>query len=124
MTRVQVPAGAEAGDVATSEARICANCGYWHDRQAHVNRCEECGTELGGALSGMMQLQTVHTTRRHRISSDEEERRRGGFELQTAYRFSAHGTRSGRLHATVSDVEADGEQQLAELVMATPPPSG
>ena len=116
VTRVQVPAGAEAGDVATSEARICANCGYWHDRQAHVNRCEECGTELGGALSGMMQLQTVHTTRRHRISSDEEERRRGGFELQTAYRFSAHGARSGRLRATVSDVVGDGEQQLAELV--------
>ena len=113
VTRVQVQAGAEAGDVATSEARICVNCGYWHDRQAHVNRCQECGTELRGALSGMMQLQTVHTTRRHRISSDEEERRRGGFELQTAYRFSAHGTRSGRLHATVDDSAGD---RVAELI--------
>jgi ATP-dependent helicase YprA (DUF1998 family) len=113
VTRVQVPAGVEAGDVATTEARICSSCGYWHDRQAHVNRCEECGTELGGALSGMMQLQTVHTTRRHRISSDEEERRRSGFELQTAYRFSAHGTRSGRLHSTVDGLS---EGRVAELV--------
>jgi ATP-dependent helicase YprA (DUF1998 family) len=117
VTRVQVPSSGEGaladGDVATTDARICANCGYWHDRQAHINRCEECDAELGGALSGMMHLQTVHTTRRRRISSDEEERRRGGFELQFVYRFSEHGARSGRLHASV--YERNGGQ-LAELV--------
>ena len=113
VTRVQVPADTLDGDVATTEARICASCGYWHNRQAHVNRCEECGTELGGALSGLMQLQTVHTTRRRRISSDEEERRRGGFELQTVYRFSAHGARMGRQHAGVT---AEGGEPLADLV--------
>jgi ATP-dependent helicase YprA (DUF1998 family) len=103
VTRVQVPSGAgpDAGDVATTEARICASCGYWHDRRAGVDRCEECDTQLGGVLAGLMQLQTVHTVRRRRISSDEEERRRAGFELNTSYRFSAHGARSGRLHAAV-----------------------
>jgi RAD3-like DEAD/DEAH box helicase/helicase-like protein/uncharacterized protein DUF1998 len=117
VTRIQVPAGPDTGDVATAEARICTNCGYWHDRQAHVNRCEECDTELGGALSGLMQLQTVHTTRRHRISSDEEERRRGGFELQTAYRFSAHGARSGRLPAAVAEMTGgQAGDRIAELV--------
>ncbi len=120
VTRVQVPASSGSGsvadgDIATTEARLCAFCGYWHDRQAHINRCEECGAELGGALSGMMQLQTVHTTRRRRISSDEEERRRGGFELQIVYRFSAHGARSGRMHATVDEL-GDGGGRLAELV--------
>ncbi|GLW62162.1 RNA helicase [Actinomadura rubrobrunea] len=113
VSRVQVPAGAEAGEVATTEARICGSCGYWHSRAAGTDRCEECGAELGGALSGLMQLQTVHTVRRQRISSDEEERRRAGFELQTVYRFSTHGTRPGRLHATV---EAGDGTQLAELV--------
>ncbi|MGH3243420.1 MAG: DEAD/DEAH box helicase [Spirillospora sp.] len=110
---VQVPAGAEAGDVATTESRICGSCGYWHSRRAGVDRCEECDAELGGALSQMMPLQTVHTVRRQRISSDEEERRRAGFELQTVYRFSAHGTRPGRLHAEVDG--ADGTR-IADLV--------
>jgi ATP-dependent helicase YprA (DUF1998 family) len=113
VTSVQVPAGAEAGDVTTTEARICRACGYWHDRQAGVDRCEECETELGGALPGLMHLQTVNTVRRQRISSDEEERRRAGFELQTVYRFSMHGTRSGRLQATVT---AQDGAELADLV--------
>lgn len=113
VTSIQVPAGAEAGDVATTEARICRACGYWHDRRAGVDRCEECGTELGGALPSLMHLQTVNTVRRQRISSDEEERRRAGFELQTVYRFSMHGTRSGRLQATV--IGSDGAE-LADLV--------
>jgi superfamily II DNA/RNA helicase len=99
--RVQVPSGAEPGEVATVEARVCGECGYWHDRQVGVDRCEECGALLGGVLAGLMHLQTVHTVRRRRISSDEEERRRTGFELKTSYRFSSHGTRPGRLHAEI-----------------------
>ncbi|WP_067135665.1 DEAD/DEAH box helicase [Microtetraspora malaysiensis] len=109
---IQVPAG-ESGDVATAEARVCAECGYWHDRQAGADTCDECDAELGGSLAGLMHLQTVHTVLRQRISSDEEERRRAGFELQTTYRFSTHGAgRSGRLQAGVEG--ADGS--LAELV--------
>ncbi|MGV9533965.1 DEAD/DEAH box helicase [Streptosporangium sandarakinum] len=111
VTSIQVPAG-ESGEVATAEARICQECGYWHDRGAGVDKCDECRAELGGSLSGLMHLQTVHTVRRERISSDEEERRRAGFELETTYRFSDHGTRSGRLHAEVKK----GGEVLADLV--------
>lgn len=113
VTRVQVPTGDETGDVVTSDARTCENCGYWHDRQAGTDTCDECGALLGGVTSGLMRLQTVHTTPRQRISSDEEERRRAGFELRTHYRFSEHGARSGRLPAEVRD---DAGNPLAELV--------
>ncbi|MGO9294510.1 MAG: DUF1998 domain-containing protein, partial [Streptosporangiaceae bacterium] len=41
--------------------------------------------------------------RRDRISSDEEERRRAGFELQTSYRFGHHGGKPGRIDATATD---------------------
>lgn len=108
---IQVPAG-ESGDVATSEVRICAACGYWHARDVGLDRCEECDSELGGHRAGMMHLQTVHTVRRQRISSDEEERRRAGFELETTYRFSSHGSRYGRLRADVRGTNGP----LAELV--------
>ena len=113
VTRVQMPTGAERGDVATTEARVCADCGHWHDRQAGLDRCQECGAELGGALVGLMKLQTVHTVRRLRISSDEEERRRAGFELKTSYQFSLHGARLGRQEAAV---RVTSGQPLATLV--------
>lgn len=111
VNRVQVPLSASGqATVDLSEARRCQACGYHHDRQAGLDVCENCGEELGAATYGLMQLTTVYTRRRERISSDEEERRRAGFELQTSYRFSAHGARAGKLVAEVSD-----ETGLAEL---------
>lgn len=100
--RVQVPMGQTGvGSVETLEARRCASCGYLHDREAGLDVCENCHVELPISTKGLMRLQTVFTRRRERISSDEEERRRAGFELQTSYRFSRHGARSGRLDAEI-----------------------
>lgn len=112
VNRVQVPlAQSGQASVDTSEARRCEACGYHHDRRAGLDVCENCGEELGATTYGLMQLTTVYTRRRERISSDEEERRRAGFELQTSYRFSQHGARSGKLTA---EVLADGAS-LADL---------
>jgi len=42
---------------------------------------------LEAPLTALFRLQNVSTKRRDRISSDEEERMRQGFELRTAFRF-------------------------------------
>ncbi len=110
VAKIQVPTG-EEGEVTTSEARICAQCGYWHDRQAGTDVCDECDAELPGSLPGLMHLATVETIRRQRISSDEEERRKAGFDLLITYRFSRHGSREGKLHARVRNGD-----DVAELV--------
>ncbi|MFT3834586.1 MAG: DEAD/DEAH box helicase [Micropruina sp.] len=113
VNRVQVPlsSSGQTAVVDTSEARRCTSCGYHHTRQPGLDVCENCGEELGAVTYGLMQLTTVYTRRRERISSDEEERRRAGFELETSYRFSEHGARAGKLVAHVSD----GLGPIAEL---------
>lgn len=102
VTRIQLPPDS-SGELATSEARRCAQCGYHHDPEQLEDRCAMCNEPLGSATYGLLHLNTVYTTRRERISSDEEERRRAGFKLETSYRFQDHGTRKGRLNAAIAD---------------------
>lgn len=113
VNRVQVPMaqGEGVGSIDVSDARRCEACGYHHDREPGIDVCENCGVELPAPQHGLMRMQTVFTRRRERISSDEEERRRAGFEIETSYRFTSHGSRPGRLDAEVRN--ADGETVAA-----------
>jgi hypothetical protein len=63
--------------------------------------CDQCHAPLGTALKNLLQMQTVVTRRRERISADEEERNRVGFELVTSYRFLCRGGRPDHYDATV-----------------------
>ncbi|MFI8090210.1 protein kinase [Streptomyces sp. NPDC086080] len=111
VTRIQLPPDS-SGELTTGEARRCTYCGYHHDPKDREDRCGFCDEPLSSATYGLLHLHTVYTTRRERISSDEEERRRAGFRLETSYRFHDHGARRGRLNATIADA-AGG--QLAEI---------
>ncbi|MEU7044710.1 protein kinase [Streptomyces varsoviensis] len=102
VTRIQLPPDT-SGDISTSEARRCAHCGYLDDPEQRRDKCEMCDKPLGAPTYGLLHLHTVYTQRRERISSDEEERRRAGFRLETSYRFRRHGARRGRQDASVGD---------------------
>jgi superfamily II DNA/RNA helicase len=113
--RINLPRGRGTdgeSQVVRTEARICSSCGYHHVRSAGTDVCEHCGERLTAVLRDMLHMQTVMTRRRERISADEEERNRVGFELLTTYRFVPRGTSPGSLGA--SAVAADGAQ-LADL---------
>ncbi len=101
VTRIQLPPDSD-GEVTTTAARRCESCGYHHESRHHAVRCEMCDEPLRVETTGLLQLHTVYTRRRERISSDEEERRRAGFRLVTSYRFTDHGQRAGRRDALVS----------------------
>ncbi|MFI6295941.1 DEAD/DEAH box helicase [Nonomuraea sp. NPDC050790] len=95
----------------TKSARRCEYCGYLHDSVVGIDVCESCEGRLGKTMHRLLRLQTVKTIRRDRISSDEEERRRAGYDLITSYRFNNHGVRPGRLDATA----VRGPRKVLEL---------
>jgi ATP-dependent helicase YprA (DUF1998 family)/very-short-patch-repair endonuclease len=74
----------------TSTAKRCGSCGYLHPVASGLgaDRCESCDALLGAALTQLFRLQNVVTKRRDRINSDEEERQRMGYQIQSAVRFA------------------------------------
>ncbi len=87
----------------TRTARRCRACGYLHPEAVGIDLCQHCGEPLRDTTRALLRLTSVRTARRDRISSDEEERRRAGFELQISYRFGQHGGKPGRIDATAAD---------------------
>ena len=115
ITRVILPASERLDPatpgVLTSEIKRCTNCGYLHlvNDQSNPDRCERCDSLLTDPRKQMFRLHNVSTRRRQRINSDEEERQRQGFELETAVRFSE---RDGKLSRTRATATTDGKALL------------
>lgn len=108
--KVNLPVSESGGELATNRAKQCPACGYFHIITAGdgPDRCERCHAMLDAPLTALFRLQNVSTKRRDRISSDEEERMRQGFELRTAFRF--HDTQTGELAAQSARLLFKGEQ--------------
>lgn len=113
INKVMLPvgdAGDGDGDLPLRSAKQCGACGYLHPLLAGEpgpDLCGRCGGELGTALRALLRMQNVSTRRRDRISSDEEERVRQGFELQSGVHFESRDGRPARRRGTV---RAGGEQ--------------
>ncbi|OGO32969.1 MAG: hypothetical protein A2Z16_04630, partial [Chloroflexi bacterium RBG_16_54_18] len=102
----------------TQRAKQCPVCGYFHPITTGdgLDLCERCQSPLSETLFSLFRLQNVSTRRRDRISSDEEERMRQGFELRTAVRF--HELAPGQPAARTACLMA-GDQVLATITYAS-----
>ena len=98
----------------TERAKLCAECGYLHHLGAGdgPEMCESCGVALDLPIGDLLRLQNVATRRQDRISSNEEERRREGYEVRTAVHFTEH---EGRVAKRAATVQAADGGELATL---------
>lgn len=93
----------------TATMKRCPKCGYAHLEQAPnlAEVCERCSAALDGAsvINELVQLQNVSLKLAQRITCDEEERKRFGYKLVSAYRFPAVG---GTLDRKDAEALVDG----------------
>jgi hypothetical protein len=109
--------------LATVSSLVCSQCGYGHlsekpDDVAKINCCENCAAPLteNDWVKELYRIETVETVPTERISINDEERQRQGFELQTTYRFlPGPDNKIQKQHAEVRQ----GEEVLAALTYAS-----
>lgn len=100
--KVILPPAQADGTLPLGEAKLCDRCGFLHEG-ADADVCARCGAELPAALTKLLRLQNVSTSRRDRITSDEEERQRIGYEVRTSVRFNELHGQTARRSGTAND---------------------
>jgi Lhr-like helicase len=83
--------------------RLCYTCGSFCSRD--LDLCPVCNTRFDGSnslLVTLLEMANVRTKRRERITSDEEERRRRGYEISVSYQFAPSPRGLNKIEADVS----------------------
>lgn len=96
----------------TMTARVCRTCGAGHFSD-ELSMCHGCGTNLGDAeiINHIYRIENVATQPTERITANDEERQRQGFELQTTFEWAI---RDGDVDAR-KGVVADADSDLVRL---------
>jgi Lhr-like helicase len=116
VVRVHLGATGEAtgGTLRTRTMRMCGQCGAAHFDEAIAN-CHHCGNDLTDSrrIRDLYRIEQLGTQPADRISANDEERQRQGFEILTS--FELNDTPSG---TTASQVQGIGGERLARIVFS------
>ncbi|RMF69319.1 MAG: DEAD/DEAH box helicase [Calditrichaeota bacterium] len=101
-----------------TQAKLCNRCGTFHTGdQLRVDNCDHCDARLDGNNSEFMkhlfEMTTVNTQRRERITCNEEDRVRKGYEITTHFRFGVQDGMRSKVVAEVLDVEGNVVLELS-----------
>lgn len=96
----------------TQSVRVCNACGAGHFDD-HASLCRACGRALGDAeiINHIYRIENVATQPAERITANDEERQRQGFELQTTFEWAVR----DRGPDVRRSVARDGEGDIARL---------
>ena len=94
------PNGADFQQIA-----CCSSCGYYHEPQAFArDTCLNCGARIQDKLNSVLVMDTMITRRRDRITCDEEERLKSGYQITTHFQYDQ------QKQTSASVVAADGTE--------------
>ena len=101
--KAKLPPEARTGDgseLATKDIFICSNCGACHDGE--VERCHACNAPMAGEVpvQRTLRIDNVEAAPAERITANDEERVRQGFDIQTVFSWPK---RDGRVQITEAD---------------------
>ena len=107
--KAKLPAGVrneDGGRLATGTIYICDECGAGHE-QDEPERCHACAAPMAGIhpVRNVMRIDNVETRPAERITANDEDRQRRGFEIQTIFAWP----RREGLIDTMSAVASDSE---------------
>lgn len=95
----------EGGRLATGTLYVCEECGAAHPEEAE--RCHACNAGLGSVdpIRNILRIDNVETVPTERITANDEERQRQGFDIQTVFAWPRRGGGYDVQSAIVGDQE-------------------
>ncbi|MDP1627653.1 MULTISPECIES: DEAD/DEAH box helicase [Pseudomonadota] len=111
--KAKLPPQARSGDgseLATKDIYICSNCGACHEGE--VERCHACGAPMAGEVpvKHTLRIDNVEAAPAERITANDEERVRQGFDIQTVFSWPK---RDGCLQITEAEFRCDDKSILS-----------
>lgn len=105
---------ADGSELATKDIFICSKCGACHEGE--VERCHACDSSMAGhiPIKRTLRIDNVEAASADRITANDEERVRQGFDIQTVFSWPRRG---GRIEVTEADF-CCGEVSLLTLQYA------
>ncbi len=105
--KAKLPPEVRTGDgaeLATRDIFICSNCGACHDSE--VERCHACNSPMAGEIpvQRTLRIDNVEAAPAERITANDEERVRQGFDIQTVFSWPK---RDGRAQVTEADFRCE-----------------
>lgn len=105
--KAKLPPEVRTGDgaeLATKDIFICSNCGASHDGE--VERCHACNAPIveKDAVKKTLRIDNVEAAPAERITANDEERVRQGFDIQTVFSWPK---RDGRAQVTEADFRCE-----------------
>ncbi|MFN7167948.1 MAG: DEAD/DEAH box helicase [Pannonibacter sp.] len=115
--KAKLPPEVRTGDdseLATKDIFICSNCGACHEGE--VERCHACNSPMAGEVpvQRTLRIDNVEAAQADRITANDEERVRQGFDIQTVFSWPR---KDGRLQVTEADFRC-GETSILTLQYA------
>lgn len=111
--KAKLPPEVRTGDgaeLATKDVFICSNCGASHEGE--VERCHACNAPITdeGKVQRTLRIDNVEAAPAERITANDEERVRQGFDIQTVFSWPR---KDGRVQVTEAQFRCDDTSVLS-----------